>query len=152
MRFNDQGTAVLSPNCDHTGKGKKFQIAAASALSDHFNVVFALDVPIPIGTPAKNHCFDMVSNDGTIIGECKNYCWTETGNMPSAKMAFLNEAVLYLSLLPIKPKRFIVMRRDHHPKRKESLAEYYYRTYRHLLDGITVFELDDVTGSLTEIK
>jgi hypothetical protein len=69
--------------------------------------------------------------------------------MPSAKMAFLNEAVLYLSLLPRDVHRFIVLRRDQHAKRKETLVAYNLRTYRHLLAGLIVYEID-VESSLVE--
>ncbi len=71
-----------------------------------------MDAPIPIGRPAKGHRFDLVSEDGRYVGECKNYSWTEGGNVPSAKMGFINEAVFYLSWLPKSASRFVVMRRD----------------------------------------
>jgi hypothetical protein len=48
--------------------------------------------------------------------------------MPSAKMAFLNEAVLYLSHLPREMHKFIVLRRDLHIRRNETLVAYYVRT------------------------
>lgn len=131
-----------SANCDNPAKGKKFQELAREVLSEHFGIVFGIEVGMPIGEPQKNHNFDLASADRTCVGECKCQSWTETGNMPSAKMAFVNEAVLYLSLLPSQTKRFIVMRKDTHPRRSETLAEYYYRTYRHLLYGIQILELD----------
>jgi len=48
--------------------------------------------------------------------------------------------------------RFVLMRKDTHQKRKESLAEYYYRTYQHLLNGISIFEVDITFGTLKEIN
>lgn len=137
-----------SANSGNAAKGKEFQQLASDALSGYFGVQFALNVPISIGDPAKNHKFDLVSVGGKYVGECKCYGWTETGNMPSAKMAFMNEAVLYLSLLPSETKRFIVMRKDTHSKRSETLADYYYRTYRHLLNGIQILELDVDAGTV----
>ena len=83
---------------------------------------------IKIGNPPKSHSFDLVSEDTSIIVECKNYSYTETGNIPSAKMAFINEAVLYLSHAPKTAKKIIVLREEYHPKRKDSLAKYYRRT------------------------
>ena len=65
---------------------------AAEVLTKHYGVNFRLDFQIPIGKPPKDHKFDLVSEDEEIIGECKNYSWTETGNIPSAKMEFTNEA------------------------------------------------------------
>jgi len=135
-------------NSLNPGKGRAFEILAAKQLGSHFGIEFELDVPIAIGSPPKLHRFDLVSADRAYVGECKSYTWTETGNMPSAKMAFLNEAVLYLSHLPTQTHRFIVMLFDLHPKRSESLVQYYIRTYRHLLSGIELFELDPNTGRL----
>jgi len=83
--------------------------------------------------------------------ECKNYSWTETGNTPSAKIAVLNEAVLYLSHAPIDSKKIIVLRKDNNPKRKESLAEYYVRTYFHLLNEVMIMELDISNMTIKEV-
>lgn len=74
--------------------------------------------------------------------ECKRYTWTETGNVPSAKMGFTNEAAFYLRFLPDSYNKYIVMLKAHHPKRRESLAEYYYRMNNHLLGTVKVAEYD----------
>ena len=133
------------------GKGHAFQKLAAEMLSQHFGVEFRLDHPIRIGNPPKEHRFDLVSVDSLYVGECKNYAWTETGNVPSAKMGFVNEAVFYLSFLSPEIVRFVVMRKDTHPRQRESLADYYYRTYHHLLNGIFVVEVDTESRKLREI-
>lgn len=105
------------PNSANTGKGRSFQEAAAILLSDHFGVTFFLEQAISIGLPPKPHRFDLVSNDGKYVCETKNYCWTEGGNVPSAKMGFLNEAVFYLQHISTSPFRYIVLRRDCHLKK-----------------------------------
>ncbi len=87
-------------NSLNTGKGRSFQELSSRMISRHFDTTFGLDVSIPIGNPPKEHRFDLVSKDVRYVGECKNYSWTETGNMPSAKMGFVNEAVFYLTFLP----------------------------------------------------
>jgi len=120
----------------------KFQIIAAELLSDYFKVEFRQEYPVAIGHPPKNHKFDLVSTDERYIGECKDYSWTTTGKTPSAKIAHINEAVLFLSQLAPDVTRFIAMRKTTYPSKRESLAEYYYRTYHHLLSGILVIELD----------
>ena len=107
-----------------------------------FGVQFDNNVAVPIGNPLKDHKFDLVSRDRDIICECKNYSWTKSGNVPSAKMACANEAVFYLSFLGPSVRRFMVFRRDLDPRRSESLASYYYRTYSHLLGNIIVLEID----------
>jgi hypothetical protein len=137
-----------TPNCMNTGKGRDFQIIAAKLLSDHFQVKFDIEQPMPIGNPPKNHKFDLVSVDLRFIGESKNYSWTEGGNVPSAKMGFINEAVFYLQHLPKDKKRFVVLRRDVDKKHTESIAEYYFRTNKHLLNGVFIIEIDILTCSI----
>jgi hypothetical protein len=139
-------------NTLNTGKGRDFQHLAAEVLGRHFGVEFQLDKAMPIGYPPKMHRFDLVSKDSRYVGECKNYSWTETGNMPSAKMAFMNEALLYLSHVSPEAYRFIVMRLDRHERRKEALSEYYFRTYLHLLNGVHILELDPDTSAVVERK
>ena len=53
--------------------GKAFQKLLCENLKKYFDIEFNLEVPIPIGTPAKNHYFDCVSTDGKIVIEFKCY-------------------------------------------------------------------------------
>ncbi len=148
---NQNKSAAVQPSTTNSlnpGKGAQFQEIAAELFSDYFNVDLRLDYPIAIGEPPKNHKFDLVSSDSNFVGECKNYSWTEGSNVPSAKMGFVNEAVFYLSLLPKVKAKFIVMRKDINLRRNETLAEYYYRTYHHLLYEIKVFEIDPEKGKI----
>ncbi len=133
-------------------KGKVFQIAAGKIMGIHFGVEFAQDIAIEIGHPQKAHRFDLVSHDHQFVGECKNYSWTETGNVPSAKLGFINEAVFCLTFIPSSATRFVAMRRATTPNRGETLAEFYFRTYRHLLGDIVVFEVDLDSGAVREIR
>jgi len=126
----------------NTAKGREFQRRAAAMLERYFRVGFRTEHRVAIGDPPKEHRFDLVSDDLQYVGECKNYSWTEGGNVPSAKMGFINEAVFYLSYLPRETRRFVVMRRDVDTRHGESLAEYYYRMNRHLLNGVFIVELD----------
>ena len=136
------------PNSMNTGKGKDFQRIAAKLLSRYFKIDFQIEYSIPIGNPPKDHRFDLVSENRMYIGECKNYSWTEGGNVPSAKMAFVNEAVFYLQHLSTDKKKFVVMRRDFDKKRAETLSDYYYRTYKHLLDDVFIIEIDVLSESI----
>lgn len=133
---------AMNSNSDNPQVGKAFQELTASLLADYYGVNFETEIAIPIGSPAKQHRFDCVSVDKRIAVECKCYTWTQTGNIPSAKLAFLNQSVLYALLLPEQVKRVIAVQKAQHPRRTETLAEYYYRTYRHLLSGITLLEID----------
>ena len=139
-------------NSDNPINGAIFQKQVLEWFRGHYKVSFSLEKKIPIGNPPKDHKFDIVADNDLIAIECKRYTWTETGNVPSAKMGFTNEAAFYLSFLPGAYKKIIVMLRSYHPKRKESLAEYYYRTYRHLLGNIIVAEFDPDSKSMRFIQ
>lgn len=106
---------------------------------------------IPIGHPSKNHKFDCVSDDKKIVVECKCYTWTDTGNVPSAKMMGMNEALFYMSYLPDDTTKVLCIKKAVHPKKQETLAEYYVRIDGHLLRDVKVFEVDD-RGGITVIK
>ena len=136
------------PNSENTAKGKKFQNLAAKVLSLHFGTEFLTERKFPIGHPSKDHKFDLVSTDLKFVGESKNYSWTETGNTPSAKIGFINEAVFYLYHLPKDKNRFVVLRKAVHPKQKKTLAEYYFETNKHLLNGVFVVEIDEDSSKI----
>lgn len=112
-------------NSDNPRNGADFQRQVLEWFRKNYDSDFELEKKIPIGNPAKDHKFDIVDTAGTIAIECKRYTWTETGNVPSAKMGFTNEAAFYLSFLPETYEKYIVMLKSHHPKRKESLADYH---------------------------
>ena len=119
-------------NSDHPKNGAEFQHAVQQYFIRKYGPGFELEIKIPIGKPAQDHKFDIVNPEKSIVIECKRYTWTATGNVPSAKMGFTNEAAFYLSFLPDTYVKYIVMLRSHHEKRNESLAEYYFRTNMHL--------------------
>lgn len=135
-------------NSDNPRNGALFQKQVMEWFIRHRGQEFKLETKIPIGNPAKDHKFDIVNTKERIVIECKRYTWTATGNVPSAKMGFTNEAAFYLSFLPDSYKKYIVMMRAYHEKRNESLAEYYFRTYRHLLGKVIVAEYDPVSDEL----
>ena len=74
--------------------------------------------------------------------------WTDAGNIPSAKLKGLNEAVFYISFLPAETEKLLVMAYATHPKRSETLAEYYYRTNCHLLGDVKVVEFNVATNTM----
>ena len=87
-------------NSDNPKNGAVFQRAVQRYFIQEYGAGFELEKKIPIGEPAKDHKFDIVNTDKRIVIECKRYTWTESGNVPSAKMGFTNEAAFYLSFLP----------------------------------------------------
>lgn len=87
--------------------------------------------------PNKSHNFDLVSEDKSIVVECKSYTWTETGNFPSAKISTAIEALFYLSR--IKARKKILVFQDDVNKRGESLADVFVRRYDGIMDDVEVW-------------
>lgn len=138
-------------NSDNPRIGAEFQKKVKDWFNANYGNTFSEEVKIPIGaigvdrSEYKDHKFDVVSKDLNFVIECKCYTWTDSGNVPSAKMGTMNEAAFYLSLLPPSFKKLIVMLDCKSEKRSETLAQYYLRTYRHLLGDIVVAEFDPKT-------
>ena len=142
----------MKSNSENYKEGASFQNKVAEWFRREYKKSFDIEKKIPIGNPPKDHKFDIVAEDGSIAIECKCYTWTETGNVPSAKMGFTNEAAFYLSFLPDTYDKYIVMVKATHEKRNETLAEYYYRMNKHLLGKTKVAEFAPETGELTVVK
>lgn len=138
-------------NSDNPRNGTEFQKKVRQYLIEKYGPGYELEKKIPIGQPPKEHKFDIVNMDKRIVIECKRYTWTVAGNVPSAKMGFTNEAAFYLSFLPDNYKKYIVMLRSFHNKRNESLAEYYFRTNRHLLGKTIIAEFDPASSEMRVI-
>lgn len=75
--------------------------------------------------------------------ECKCYTWTNGNNVPSAKISTLNEAVLYMRSLPEGTLKILSMKKDVRTSNSETLASYYCRIYGHLLEDISIWEIDN---------
>ena len=141
----------MHSNSDNPKVGAKFQKKVAEWFENEYHKRYVLEKKIAIGNPPKDHKFDVVAEDDTIAIECKCYTWTKSGNVPSAKMGFTNEAVFYLSFLDDRYENYVVLSYSYNEKRKESLAEYYYRTNHHLIGNIHVMEYDPENNSMREI-
>ena len=135
----------MNSNSKNPHVGAEFQRIVKEKLEEKYNKTFDMEKKIAIGTPSKEHKFDIVAADNTMAIECKCYSWTVSGNVPSAKMGFVNEAAFYLSFLPDTYDKYIIMSKAIHEKRTETLAEYYYRMNKHLLGNIKVAEYDSKT-------
>ncbi len=135
-------------NTENPHVGAEFQGQVKKWFCEQYHKNFELDKKIAIGSSdvKKEHKFDVVAEDNSIAIECKCYTWTETGNVPSAKIGFLNEAAFYLSFLPDMYEKYIVMLHSTHDKRNETLAEYYYKTNKHLIGNVKVAEYDPETN------
>lgn len=138
----------MNSNSENPKVGKAFQMAVKEWFEVNTHMHFEVEKKIAIGSPAKQHSFDIAEKNNSVVGECKCYTWTESGNVPSAKMGFTNEAAFYLSFLPDDIDKAIIMSHAVHPKRAETLAEYYFRTNRHLLGKIKVMEFNMNTNTM----
>ncbi len=133
-------------NADNTERGRIFQLLAREKLEEEYHQHFELEQSIMIGNPKVSHKFDLVNNDRSIVVECKNYKWTDAGNVPSAKLMGLDEAAFYFSFLPEGITKLLCMSESRHPSKKESLAEYYVRVHGHLLRDVKVLEISREKG------
>jgi hypothetical protein len=130
--------------------GTSFEAAAAKALRDAGVIVSApLSLRIGVGNNKKAHTFDLGSQNPPVVVECKSHRWTTGGNVPSAKMTVWNEAMYYFAITPSSFRRILFVLRDYSPARSSTLAEYYLRTYTHLIpDEVEVWEFDEKQGSV----
>ena len=134
-----------------SGIRKIFQERVKSVAEEEFDLAFKMEAPIPIGnTGQKFHRFDLVSDDYSIVIECKCYSWTEGKNIPSAKLSTLNEAVFFLSFVK-NARRIIVLKRSLHPTTSESIAEHYVRSYEHLLKDVEIWELEETSNCFRSV-
>ena len=113
---SEGGYRMSNPNSENRRVGGRFQELAQGILSKRCNTEFDVEAAIPIGEPAKNHRFDLASKDRSIVVECKCYTWTDSGNIPSAKLMGLDEAVFYFGFLPAGTKKILCMKKLYSPK------------------------------------
>lgn len=107
-------------------------------LKGAFNQSF-IEKPLMVGEN-KNHKFDLVSEDNSVVVECKSYTWTESDNFPSAKISTVIEALFYLSR--IRAERKIIVFQDSINARGESLVEIFIRRYNGLIDDVEIWSFD----------
>lgn len=131
----------------NTQRGKAFQILCGGALKRALNRDFDLEVPIEVGG-GKLHSFDLATKARDIVAECKAFKFTANGNNPSAKITTLREAVMYLRSIQGSLSRVLIVKHDPHPKRGETLGQYFVRLNSHLLDQVTVLEMQEDGGEL----
>ena len=122
-------------------QGRDFQELVGAALAREVGEAFDLEVDLPIGTPPKPHRFDLASRSRRIVCECKAYTWTESGNVPSAKITHLREAVTYLTQLPEQTTRILAVKHAAHATKSETLGEYFVRLNQTILGSTLVLEV-----------
>ena len=123
--------------------GDAFEAAAREYFRQH-GTTLQRNYQVPVGFSSKKpRKFDLGSGDPPVLVECKSHTWTSTGNVPSAKLTSWNEAMLYFLVAPDCYRKVLFVLRDFSERRNETLAEYYVRTYAHLIpDDVEVLEYD----------
>ena len=142
---------MANSNSENPHVGRRFQESVKLILEKKFCTSFEPEAVVAIGKPAKNHKFDLANDDRSIVAECKCYTWTDSGNVPSAKLMGLDEAVFYFNFLPSETKKVLCMKRATFLGKGETLAEYYVRVHGHLMGDVFVYEISD-DGTMKEIR
>ncbi len=111
-----------------------------------------LKVLVGVGTIKKEHAFDLGCERQKVIVECKSHRWTSGDNVPSAKMTVWNEAMFYFYVAPEDYRKIMFVLKDRSDKRNETLAEYYLRTYNHLVPSdVEFWEYDESTKNAEKL-
>ncbi len=124
----------------NTQAGSDFESEAKTFFASH-GITLEEHVALDIGIEGrfKQHKFDLGSTNPRIVVECKCHTWTETDNVPSAKMATWTEAMYYFYASPKGWRKVFFVLKDYSEKRQETLAAYYLRTYEHLIPSDVEF-------------
>lgn len=133
--------------------GKDFELAAQQFLSSvSVNLKLNVKIPVGVGPKKKDHAFDLGCLKNNVIVECKSHKWTSGGNVPSAKLTVWNEAMYYFLAAPKGFRKIMFVLRDFSDKRNETLAEYYLRTYNHLIpEDVEFWEYNESTSKAVQL-
>ncbi len=130
---------------DHNaGVGSSFEKVARAFFLAREGINLVPNFPVEVGVSGrkKNRRFDLGSADPPVLVECKSHTWTQTGNMPSAKMTVWNEAMYYFHIAPKEFRKILFVLK--HDRRGLSLASYYLNKHGHLVPD------DGEVGSSTQ--
>jgi len=130
----------------NTETGRAFQEKCRVALETFIGR--NLDVEVRLMTTGRLHFFDLATAERDVVAECKAFGWTATGNVPSAKISTLREAVAYLRALPDGTTRYLIIKRSERIGKSETLAEYFVRLNEESLGPVNVLELPADGGQI----
>jgi len=101
----------------------------------------------------KEHAFDLGDGDAKILVECKAHKWTESGNVPSAKVIAWNQAMYLFHVAPSGYRKIMFVLKDFSRKRDETLGQYYLRTNPHLIpEGVEFWEFDETVNTAERLR
>ncbi len=134
--------------------GSDFELSAQKFFSSQgLELQRDMKVSVGVNESKKHHAFDLGCDQRKVIVECKSHKWTKPGdNVPSAKLTVWNEAMYYFLVAPPGYRKIMFVLRDYSEKRKETLAKYYLRRYKHLIpDDVEFWQYDESIQSATQL-
>lgn len=132
--------------------GRDFEAKAQDFFAQR-GLLLTANVTVPIGINGqKPHSFDLGNADLKILVECKAHTWTEGGNVPSAKLTVWNEAMFFFHAAGLGYRKILFVLKDFNSRRSETLAQYYIRTFFHLIPrDVEIWEFNEVEGNGNKI-
>ncbi|OSL75042.1 hypothetical protein EAXG_01575 [Escherichia coli TA054] len=110
------------------------------------------EVMVGVGSIKKSHRFDLGCSDRKILVECKSHRWTTGNNVPSAKLTVWNEAMFYFHSAPTDYRKIMFILKDIRKMSGETLANYYIRTFSHLIPiDVELWEYDEMIMDATQV-
>ncbi len=133
--------------------GREFERKARAFFANQ-DLSLEEDVSIEIGiNGTKPHSFDLGNRKKKILVECKSHTWTESGNVPSAKITTWDQAMYMFVAAPAGYRKIFFVLRDWNPKKNETLAEYYVRIKSHLIpEDVEIWEFDETKNEATKLR
>jgi hypothetical protein len=134
--------------------GKDFESKAKTFFATQ-GVILDKNISIEIGIEGKKkaHNFDLGNPISKIIVECKSHTWTESENIPSAKITTWNQAMYYFYAAPKGYRKIFIVLKHYSKKHKQTLAAYYLRLNDHLIPSdVEFWEYDEDTKTAQRIK
>ena len=133
--------------------GKEFELLTQDFFEQQgLSLSRGFKVPVGVNSVKKIHAFDLGCTNKRVLVECKSHKWTSGNNVPSAKLTVWNEAMYYFLASPENYRKIMFVLRDYSEKRSETLAEYYLRTYAHLVPGdVEFWEYDPLNSTAVQM-
>jgi hypothetical protein len=134
--------------------GKDFEAKAKSFFAAQ-GVILDNNITLELGIEGKKkaHKFDLGNHTNKIIVECKSHTWTESENIPSAKMTTWDQAMYYFYAAPKGYRKIFFVLKHYSKKHKQTLAAYYLRINDHLIPSdVEFWEYDEVAKIGQRIK
>ena len=127
----------------NAAEGKAFEKEVKYFFYDNYGIELEENHKVILGiSSAKFKTCDLGIKDEIII-ECKSHSWTETDNIPSAKLTTWNEAMYFFHLAPYHKRKLFIVEKFLSKKREKTLAEYYVSINHHLIpEDVEIWEFD----------